>query len=283
MNDLLVETKVYNLSTRSTDCDILNANTDFKSKCSYYFPDLIVRDESIEFIQYSIQYAVIPVSYYIINENNNKLVVLQNNITTTYSFPLGNYTARLFMTQFVSTLGAGWTITLDDVKSQFTIKHASLSFTLLSSSTIDFVIGFTNSVVSTFTGGFHTAVMVRPCNFLPLPRIRITSDELTAGGLDNTVITIPNNSRLNGQIVYQNVSNTKLLFRENTLSRFILNFVDDDGNYINFNGISSFFTIEFNIFRKFTPKLPSFNKLVEMNVNREKYYFEDPSLIDDET
>jgi len=283
MNDLLVETKVYNLSTRSTDCDILNANTDFKSKCSYYFPDLIVRDESIEFIQYSIQYAVIPVSYYIINENNNKLVVLQNNITTTYSFPLGNYTARLFMTQFVFTMGVGWTISLDDVKSQFTIKHASLSFTLLSSSTIDFVIGFTNNVVSTFTGGFHTAVMVRPCNFLPLPRIRITSDELTAGGLDNTVITIPNNSRLNGQVVYQNVSNTKLLFRENTLSRFVLNFVDDDGNLINFNGISSFFTIEFNIFRKFTPKLPSFNKLVEMNVNREKYYFEDPSLIDDET
>ena len=283
MNDLLVETKVYNLSTRGGDCDILNANTDFKSKCSYYFPDLIVRDESIEFIQYSIQYAVIPVSYYIINENNNKLVVLQNNITTTYSFPLGNYTARLFMTQFVSTLGAGWSITLDDVKSQFTIKHASLSFTLLASSTIDFVIGFTNSVASTLVGGFHTAVMVRPCNFLPLPRIRITSDELTAGGLDNTVITIPNNSRLNGQVVYQNVSNTKLLFRENTLSRFVLNFVDDDGNYINFNGISSFFTIEFNIFRKFTPKLPSFNKLVEMNVNREKYYFEDPSLIDDET
>lgn len=283
MNDLLVETKVYNLSTRSTDCDILNENPDFKSKCSYYFPDLIVRDESIEFIQYSIQYAVIPVSYYIINENNNKLVVLQNNITTTYSFPLGNYTARLFMTQFVFTMGVGWTISLDDVKSQFTIKHASLSFTLLSSSTIDFVIGFTNNVVSTFTGGFHTAVMVRPCNFLPLPRIRITSDELTAGGLDNTVITIPNNSRLNGQVVYQNVSNTKLLFRENTLSRFVLNFVDDDGNLINFNGISSFFTIEFNIFRKFTPKLPSFNKLVEMNVNREKYYFEDPSLIDDET
>lgn len=283
MNDLLVETKVYNLSTRGGDCDILNANTDFKSKCSYYFPDLIVRDESIEFIQYSIQYAVIPVSYYIINENNNKLVVLQNNITTTYSFPLGNYTARLFMTQFVSTLGASWSITLDDVKSQFTIKHASLSFTLLASSTIDFVIGFTNNVSSTLVGGLHTAVMVRPCNFLPLPRIRITSDELTAGGLDNTILTIPNNSRLNGQVVYQNVSNTKLLFRENTLSRFVLNFVDDDGNYINFNGISSFFTIEFNIFRKFTPKLPSFNKLVEMNVNREKYYFEDPSLIDDET
>ena len=187
------------------------------------------------------------------------------------------------MTQFVSTLGAGWSITLDDVKSQCTIKHSSLSFTLLSSSTIDFVIGFTDNVASTLVGGFHTAVMIRPCNFLPLPRIRITSDELTAGGLDNTVITIPNNSRLNGQVVYQNVSNTKLLFRENTLSRFVLNFVDDDGNFINFNGISSFFTIEFNIFRKFTPKLPSFNKLVEMNVNREKYYFEDPSLIDDET
>jgi hypothetical protein len=54
--------------------------------------------------------------------------------------------------------------------------------------------------------------------------------------------------------------------------------VDDDGNYINFNGISSFFTFQFDIYRLFFPKLPSFNKLVEMSVNREKYYYPEENL-----
>jgi hypothetical protein len=234
---------------------------------------MIVRDESIEYIQFSIPYAVIPVSYYIINENNNTLVVLQNNITTTYTFPTGNYTASLFMTQFPITMGASWSITLNNTNSIFTIKHSSLSFTLLSASTVDFVIGFTDNISSTLVSGFHTAVMPRVCNFLPLPRINIKSDELTSSSLDNIIITIPNNSKLNGQIVYQNSSNTKILFRENSLSRFVLSFVDDDNKYINFNGVSSFFTFQFDIFRKFVPKIPSFNKIVELNVNREKYYY----------
>jgi hypothetical protein len=281
--DLICETKIFNLSTRSSACTVLNG--DYKSQIEYYNPAMITRDESIEYILFSIPYALIPLSYYIVNETNNVLDVYQNNIKTSYLFPVGNYSASLFMTQFTTTMGSGWSITLNSTTSKFTIKHNSLAFQLLESSSIDFVLGFTNTISSSLVSGFHTAVMSRVCNFLPLPRINIRSDELSSGSLDNTVLCIPNNSKLNGQIVYQNATNQKLLFRESSLNRFVIFLTDDDGNLINFNGISSFFSFQFDIFRKFTPKLPSFNKIVEMQVNREKFYFEDPEndLIDGDT
>ena len=56
---------------------------------------------------------------------------------------------------------------------------------------------------------------------------------------------------------------TELLFRHHELSRFIISFTDDDGNYINFNGISSFFTLQFDIYRRWIPKPPRFSNIIE--------------------
>jgi len=279
MTDLICETKIFNLSTRSSVCNILNDNPDYKSKCEFYIPDMIVRDESIEYIQFSVNYAVIPVSYYVVNDTNNVLNVYQNGITTKYVFPSANYTASLFMTQFLTTMGSGWSISLNSSTSKFTITHTTLSFQLLESSTIDFIIGFTSTVSSSLVNNFHTVVMNRVCNFLPLPRICLRSDELSSCSIDNIIMTIPSNAKLNGQIIYQNSNGTKILFRESSLNRFVLCLTDDDGQFINFNGISSFFTFQFDIFRKFVPKLPAFNKIVEQQVGKVKYFYEEENLI----
>jgi hypothetical protein len=246
MTDLICETKIFNLSTRSSVCNILNDNPDYKSKCEFYIPDMIVRDESIEYIQFSVNYAVIPVSYYVVNDTNNVLNVYQNGITTKYVFPSANYTANLFITQFLTTMGSGWSISLNSSTSKFTITHTTLSFQLLESSTIDFIIGFTSTVSSSLVNNFHTVVMNRVCNFLPLPRIFLRSDELSSCSIDNIIMTIPSNAKLNGQIIYQNSNGTKILFRESSLNRFVLCLTDDDGQFINFNGISSFFTFQFD-------------------------------------
>ena len=72
MSNLILDTKKYNLSTRGSGGNILNEERDYKSSIEYNIPDMIVRDESIEYIQFSIPYAVIPVSFYTINQNNNQ-------------------------------------------------------------------------------------------------------------------------------------------------------------------------------------------------------------------
>ena len=88
-----------------------------------------------------------------------------------------------------------------------------------------------------------------------------------ASSSNDVIITIPNNSKPNGQIYYQNQSNAKLLFRQHELSRFIISLTDDDGNLLNFNGVSSFFTLQFDIYRKYLPKLPSFSNIIS-SVNK---------------
>jgi hypothetical protein len=71
----IVDTKQFHLSTRGDAGQVLNG--DFKSQIVFTIPDAIVADDSIDFIYFSIPYAVIPNSFYVINETNNLLYVLQ--------------------------------------------------------------------------------------------------------------------------------------------------------------------------------------------------------------
>jgi len=270
---LVLETKLFNLSTNSKGCTILNQNKNCQSLCQYYIPNMIHRDESIEYISFSIPYAVIPVSFYIINENNNRLDININGVNSSYFFDYGNYNATYFITQFVTLLGSQWNITLNSNNSIFTITNSSNNFTLLASSSISQIIGFNTNLTSTS----NSLTLTNCCNFLPLGRISLRCPELantcmvTNENIDDDIcITIPNNARPNGQIYYQNTSQSKLLFRHHDLNRFVLAITDDDGNLLNFNGCTSYFTFQFDIYRKFVPKLDKFSEIINM-VNNHHY------------
>ena len=281
--NLVLETKLYNLSTRTSACKILNEDTDYKSKCEYNIPNLIARDDTIEYIQFSVPDCIIPVSYYIINENNCRLDIIENGVAASYTFPLGNYNANIFIKQFAIILGSNrWSLALSDFNSIFTVKNTQYTFSFLATSTIKSIVGFSNTLISTG----NSLVMTRCCNFLPLARVNIRCAELAnatvvgAGkNFDDVIITIPNNARPNGQIFYQNMSYAKLLFRHQELSRFVVSFTDDDGNFINFHGVPSFFSLQFDIYRKWQPKLPRFSNIVSfVNQNQKnKQDFQDPS------
>jgi hypothetical protein len=276
MGDLVLETKLFNLSTRGSACNVLNSNPDYKSLCEYDIPSMIVRDESVEYIQFSITDMVIPVSFYTINENNNRLYV--NGIP--YDFPYGNYNANLFITQFKTLLGTDWNITLNSFNSVFTITNSKNSFTFNDTSTIDSVMGFSTTLSST-TVSPYTLTLTRCCNFFPLPRVTFRCPELANTNMisstpaSDVIITVANNSKPNGQIYYQNQSQSKLLFRHHELSRFVIKITDDDGNLINFNGVSCFFTFRFDIFRKYVPKPPRFGNIVEYVNSKTNYLYED--------
>lgn len=265
MSDHLIqETKLFNLSTRSTACT--NLNGDFKSKCEYSIPDMITRDDTIEYIQFSIPDAVIPVSFYNINNTNCTLVIISNGVTTTYTFPLGNYTSLTFITQFGILVPSSFVISLDYTTNLFTIKNTNnIDFIFSSISTIGSVFGFSSSCSSISA----SLTLPRCCNFLPLPRITLRCAELantyTVGNIttSDVIITIPNNAGSNGQIYYQNQSQARLLFRHQELNRFIISFTDDDDNFINFNGLSCFFTLQFDVFRKYIPKPPKFSDIIQ--------------------
>ena len=258
----IIDIKQYHLSTRGDAGNVLNG--DFKSQIIFSLPDAIVVDDSIDYIYFSVPYVVVPNSFYIINYTNNKLYILQSSVTTLYEFPVGNYTSQSFMTVFKSLLGASFNITLGINSNVFTITHTTTTFSLTSASTIDDVMGFSGTTAATGL----TLTLSRVCNFLPLPRINLRCPDLAhsfiSASVDGSdvILSVPNNAKLNGQIVYNNSSNMKTLFKLTNLNSFQVSLTDDDGNPINFNGISSFFTFQFEIHRRTLAKPLPFNKLV---------------------
>jgi len=239
-------------------------NGDYKSQIVFSIPDAIVMDDSIDYIYFSIPYVVIPNSFYIINYTNNELYVTQSAVTTLYTFPVGNYTSQSFITVFKSLLPAAFGITLGQNSNQFTITHTTTTFSFANESTIDAVMGFSGTTAAVGL----SLTCPRVCNFLPLPRICMRCPDLAHSFISATtdgndvVLAVPNNAKLNGQIVYNNSSNMKTLFKLTNLNSFYVSLTDDDGNPINFNGISSFFTFQFEIHRRSLAKPLPFNKLV---------------------
>lgn len=272
---LVLESKVFNLSTRGTAGTILNEDINFKSKIRFDVPDMIVRDDSVEYIQFSVPYAVIPISFYTINETNRKLKITENAIITTFTFPVGNYNASLFMTTFKQLLngtanGSGrWNIILNDIDSSFTITNSIYNFILLENSTISSILGFSDTISSSIVSALNTLDLPRCCNFLSLPRVCLRCSDLANSnmvgdfGSSDIILSVPNDSRPNSQIVYQNTTQSKMLFRKDKMDTFIVSLTNDDGQLLNFNGISSFWTFQFDIYRRLTDKLPAFSQITQ--------------------
>ena len=153
MQNLIVETKMFNLSTRGSACNILNEDPNYKSKCEYNIRDMVVRDEDVEYIQFSVTFAIISVSFFTVNQNNNQLKILVNGSTTTYTFPQGNYNSNTFITQFSLTLGAYYKLSLSAYNNVFTITRTlqdGFNFTILGVSSISSIMGFSTNMNGIF-------------------------------------------------------------------------------------------------------------------------------------
>ena len=268
-SSLILDSRTYHLSSRSSAGKILNSDPNFKSIVQFDIPDLLNQDDSIAYVEFSIPYVVIPVSFYQVNETNNMLEVTENGVTRKYYFPLGNYNAEYFMQQFRKVLPARFSISLDLVSSTFTVVNTTYNFSFTVMSTIDYVLGFNQTIASVN----KSLTMSRCCNFLPIPRICIRCKEIGTGtqvqdlASNDIIISIPNNAKSNGQIVYQN-SQQRILLDQDTLNRLTLMITDDDSNPINFNGLSCFFVLQFDIYRKYLEKPESFSNIVK-NMNKE--------------
>ena len=275
---LTKETKIYKLSTQSSSGLCLNEDTNYKSSFQYNFPMINLREEDIELTCISIPYVSIPVSFYNIDYHNNTLCMLitgidsgtglQASSNVIIPFKSGNFNTISFMTEFKRVMFTDWYISLDNLTNCFTIwttKTDVISFQLLSTSTISSVMGFSSTLSSTN----KQIVLPRSCNFLHTPRIHLRCNELANGYLlsknteSDILLSIPNDSTANGKIVYRNFMNTSThLYMVPFIQQLTFNFTDENSNLINFNGISSYFEIQLEIYRKRPERPKTFRNLI---------------------
>lgn len=254
----LVETEELILSTKSSSCIVLNG--DKKSRVLYNLKDLIdfENDTTIDYVTVSVPYAVIPNSMYNVNEYSNTLLVNYGGNNYTYTFPNGNYTYQTFITTFKNTLPAIFNITYNNTTNKFTITNTNYTFSVLQGSTMDYIFGFSSTTYSTTISTPYTLVMPRCINFLPTPIINICCDQINNGQslgqnsnaqFSNILASVPNTTKLNNQLIYQNVQD-EFVIKNISHNNLTINILDDDGRFIDFNGISSWFLLRFKIHKK---------------------------------
>lgn len=275
LDDETIESRLIYLSTKRSTSILLNG--DYKSKAAYNIGAMIdFEDPSITKVLVSIPYASLVNSVYQMNESNNMLMysILGSGVVQVY-FPEGNYTQSTFIQQFQTQMPSEFSITFNPKTSRFTITHSTTQFTFYEESTVDSVIGFSGTFTSVSVVGVETLALNRVCNFLPTPIFYITTDAIHSGqtlGRDgvplfsNIIAAIPNTSRNNQAIVYSNPTD-EFELKSRFHSQMILGIVNDEGDYLNFHGISSFFCLRFRIFRKFKKIGGTFAKTISRATN----------------
>ena len=271
----LVEVKVLQLSTKSSSGTLLNG--DLKSNMQYNLNDYIdfEGDNNIDYVEVSLPYACIPNTPYNVSSKNNRLDVTFDGNTYSYIFTSGNYTTTTFMQKFAQTLPASFSISYNTTTSKFTITNSAYPFNLLSTSTIDYVVGFSGQVNSSTASAPYTLVLPRCVNFLPEPVYNICCPEINNGQalanqgvfqFSNILATIPNAGKLNTQTVYQNTGDDFIL-KTNSYNTLTIQILSDEGLFIDFNGLASFFALRFKIHRKVAKLRGSFFNMVERASN----------------
>jgi hypothetical protein len=270
----IIETKTIYLSTKSSSGILLNG--DMKSHVLYDLRNYInyEGDSTVHKITISLPYALLVNSNYIINQYNNRLSIQIGGLISNFDFPYGNYSASSFMTAFTN-LVSGYSISLNTVTNKFSISNASYAFTILGTSTIDYIMGFNDNVASSVVGINNIATLPRVCNYLPNASFQIcTIGGVLYNGLvldqngssyGNVLASIPNISTNNTQLVY-NGSNEEFQLQSLSQSTIELAILDNNANYIDFNGVASFFSLKIKVYRRVQKLIGSFSDVLKMPI-----------------
>jgi len=278
--NIIKDTTTFHLNTQLTTGLVLNG--DFKSQVRFDLKNYInLDDDDILYATVSLPSCVITNSNFIVSEYNNTLAVNYGGTTYLTSVPVGNYTRATWITYMNGTLSSPlrndyFTLTSNNVTNKFTITTTALfqstypggTWGMTSATTCDYIFGFRTSFSTTAT----SFTMPRCYNFLPVARFvfhcNILNSGLTLTTNSNVASTdvlavIPNSSKLNSQIIYENNNNEFLIKSNSHISSITISITDDDNRLINFNGISCYFDLQFNLFRKSIQKPIKFANLVK--------------------
>ena len=258
----MLTTRLYNINSKNYKS--INSLSSLSSGL-WSFPNLNFQDDDIISVYISILHAEIPNSFYIINENNNKLIIN----STVYTLISGNYNTKTFISMVTPLLPVGYIITYSTTTNKFTFQYTTI-FTINKESTCKSLIGLSTSDEFGTVPNNFTVTMPNSFNFLPTSKINVRSSSFNIGnfGADNSTdifLTIQNNGLQSGRILYQNYSNLKYRLESYNLQQFDLRFTDDSNNLLIFNGVDWFITFQIDIEYKPKEKPLSFQQIVNPN------------------
>lgn len=283
-NNLLIKDSLsIHLNTDDASGVLLNGQK--KSSVYYNLKSYLNfdNDNTIEYISLELPYVTICNSNYNVNEYNNNVYYTYEGVSYQNQIVVGNYTINSFLDELRAIIFplAKFSITYDKTINKIQILYTGSDLVhqwgfLTGVNSIYGLIGLNQNQNLLATG--NTYLNTPNCyNFLPTPRFIFHCSILNNGFLlkSNTNIgscdilaSIPNNTNLNSMITYNGLGSEFILRNITNISDITINITNDKNEFIDFNGIATYFVLKFNIYRKYLKKYLDFNKIVlEANKN----------------
>lgn len=222
-------------------------NTNGKNNDVYFFLNAPVSIQYDHDIVLRIDNFVCPISFFVVNDSNNLLIINSTN----YTIAEGNYNALTLTTELNSIL-SGFTVTYDANNNKLTFSR-STSFTISSSSTCLKIIGFSEiSHTSSLSGLDYILTSDYVVNlsgtsliYIDIPTVTTRNISSKDGGAFTTIIKsivcdVPYGSILS----YTNNTTSAVVLKEKYISYFNVRLLDDEYNLLDLNGQHFTLTLE---------------------------------------
>ena len=239
----------------SLQLQLSSNNVDSKNDNSFifYIPTGSILAESQEHIYISVQSAIIPNTFYNINSYNNILCygLVSNMVKINLTIPVGNYNIKDIVSYLNSNM-TNFTVSYNKTYNKLTFQNLSLAnFIIYPESTLYGVIGFTNGLTYYSNSGILqsvNAVNVNSIQYINV-KLNINTNNITKYNVNdkNIICSIPVNINSYGIINYKNENNFKVNTFRNEITELILQFTDQNGYNINFNGVQWSIVLQLDI------------------------------------
>lgn len=241
-------TQIY-LNSATAD---MYLNSSLKSNVVFVFRNPIVIHKNAIEMKVSVVNAQIPVSWYLINNTNNKFSITIAGIKSVYYFKNGNYNINTFISEWANSVGNGWTLTYSNITNKISFSYSQdFSFSDDVNSLFG-VLGFKKG-----TNYFSSSSILQApfcCNFAGITRLNLKSscfnlnnvDSLNKG-INRTIAVIPVSSTSSGYVFYNNFTQYKNVFKNHEISTLGIEIYDDFKNFIDFNNVDWSLTLQIDI------------------------------------
>lgn len=262
MSNTFTETKIISLNSASA----IKQNGDYNSNVLFPFKEVLKDEVDVINNQIELISAQIPVSFYNINETNNKFYYSLGNSNTNplliknITIPIGNYNATNLLSTMISLFQANGDSTVMIIainkntgKLSFSNFQAFSLYYSAYSNTINEVLGLGKLNYSFLTLTLQAPFML---DLLGIKVLNICSTLLPINSFSsensatNTLATVPVNASSFSLILYENSSVKKQTLGVKSISGIDIQIYGDDGKLINFNGVFWTMTLAIHSLKK---------------------------------
>jgi hypothetical protein len=221
------------------------------SYCIFDLPRIEIPSQ--HHIHISVKNAIIPYSWFNINDSNNCFVFYLNDVDNSFTMDIGNYNVFQMVSHINSLIfSTGIICKYNSLTNKLIFSHPNKPFIFQNISTALGIFGFYSGINKSCDDNFKI-VSDNCINMQSVQVIHIQTNFLTMNintndiFQQNTLCTIPINQIPFSNIIYENDTNFRTNLYTNELTEMTIKLVDQNGDFLDFNGLDWSITLELEI------------------------------------